>query len=450
MAFQGKNTRFEGRLAQIGGPVGRRTGGRGRWGGAAGAWHRMLAWVGVVAALGCAPNPDGRGQGGAVERVARPDAGYVGAAVGVAPEGVSPRGPEVDPQWHAGPIRWTETPEGTAAGTDEKTDGAGAEAGSGGDEEDTLAEPPTADAEPDAQDPDAREPDARDPDALDPDEVGVIEPWPMVADCSELQATACISNYTCAPGHRCEPVGAPDDPVRCCLPGERSDRLAGVTCEATGVDDCLSGLCLPDGEENRCSRRCVDAADCPYGLRLCTPFPDVDDHSSWCQADGASGCVPPGPGDLIINEIMVFAERPERPNEFIELVNTTGQALALSDLTLRSNRGAGMAERVAFAGGCLAAGARLAVFESGHDWRWSTPPADPPVYTVRPFGFSNTADVRVELAHRDGTLLDTAEAAVGLLRRGVSLNRSPDATAGAPLVPHDQLGLAGASPAASP
>lgn len=411
---------------------------------------RCTLWLGLWAAAGCvAPNDD-------ASRV-----GQAGRLVDTPPEGVSTQAPERRDGWTPGPIRWSadDADEGAQGAPDPEQPAAAP----GGEDEDTASEPPvppaaSADATEDAGPPGSEDP-AATPDpaaaedpapAPDPDEEGRIEPWPVVADCAELQTTACVSNYTCAPTSRCEPVGSPEAPLRCCLPGLRARDLAGSVCADTGVDDCLSGLCLADADIRRCSLRC-GLADCPYGMRHCAPLPDGDsDGALWCQSDGASGCAVAGPGDVIINEIMVFADRPEREHEFIELVNTTARPVALADLTLRSNWGDGLLERVAFDGGCLAAGARVAIYEGTAAWRWSAPPADPPVVRMRRFGFSNTADVVVELAHLDGTLVDRVTASVDLLRRGVSLNRATDASPGAELVPHDQVSLNPASPGEAP
>ena len=154
------------------------------------------------------------------------------------------------------------------------------------------------------------------------------------------------------------------------------------------------------------------------------PAPSAAEPSDPANGESESACPAPGPGELVINEVMLDGE-PTEDAEFVELLNRTGHALNLGGVTLTSNRGADQVRRVAFVAGCLPADSALAVFSDRSAWIESTPAAPPIDAELRSFGFANGGDFDFRLLHGE-TLLDRFEGQGDVIEPGISLNRAPD------------------------
>ncbi len=337
---------------------------------------------------------------------------------------------------------------------------------------DQGASPPGADEgvrPPPTPDPDDGVPPPPDPDdgvepppTPDPDD-GVEPPPPPdaalpapdmhvgpVGDCSEIGVDPCFSNYDCAADRRCADIGHEGEFVACCIPGARGNLAAGEPCGDDGEATCGSAICIEEDGDARCSDRCRDAGDCPAGLRLCAPIAFSGSDDSFCLPDGSSNCRAPQPGDILVDEILIDAVAPERDNEFVELVNTQGEPVALAGLVVRSNRGDSLSERVRFHSGCLAPGGRVALYEAVGGWIWNPAPVGAAEGETNAFSFSNSADFTFVIETDAGVEIDRAQGARALITEGVSVNRNPTATPGAPFARHDEVGAGPTSPGRAP
>lgn len=198
-----------------------------------------------------------------------------------------------------------------------------------------------------------------------------------------------------------------------CETGEACPRTcptgAIAVCAAHGLCSCLRG---PDG----------GLADADPALPPGRDDSDLSPDGGISPEGGA--CRAPEPGEIVINEVMLDGE-PTEDAEFVELVSTVDVALALRGVTLTSNRGSDQVRRVEFAGGCLPAGAALAVFGQRSDWIESSPAAPPIEAELRSFGFANSGDFDFRLMGGDREL-DRFEGLGESIEAGVSLNRWPD------------------------
>lgn len=290
-------------------------------------------------------------------------------------------------------------------------------------------------------------------DGVSPPDAAPFEPdVPVdpVEDCAEIAAGACFGNADCPADRRCANVGTELDPVACCIPGARGDRGAGEPCGEDGEANCESAVCIDDGDVARCSTTCEDGDDCPAGLRLCAAIAFSGSEFSWCLPDGSGDCRAPRPGDVLVDEILVDAFAPERDNEFVELVSTVGEPVALGGLVLRSNRGESLAQRVRFHSGCLEPGGRVAIYEAVADWVWNPAPRGNPDAATNAFGFANVSDFTFVLETDEGVEIDRAQGLGALIEEGVSVNRNPTATRGAPFARHDEVGFGDTSPGRAP
>ncbi len=348
--------------------------------------------------------------------------------------------------------------QGAGSGAGRALDGGNGSGDMGGSPDDRDAAAPDPDDGIPPPDPDAGVPDP-DGGGLDPDDgpgpadAGSSEPDVAigpVGDCAEITADACFANLDCPDDRRCANVGTELDPVACCIPGERGDRGAGEPCGADGEANCESAVCIDEGDVARCSGTCDDAADCPAGLRLCAPIAFSGSEASWCLPDGSGDCRAPQPGDVLVDEILVDAFAPERENEFVELVSTAAQPIALAGLVLRSNRGDSLGQRVRFDSGCLAPGGRVAIYESVDAWIWNPAPVGVEQASTNAFGFANGNDFTFVLETADGAEIDRAQGPAALIEEGVSVNRDPTATRGAPFARHDAVGAGDTSPGRAP
>ncbi|MEZ4434482.1 MAG: lamin tail domain-containing protein [bacterium] len=174
---------------------------------------------------------------------------------------------------------------------------------------------------------------------------------------------------------------------------------------------------------------------CPDGR----PFGPDD-----CAAAGLVACRPAEPGELVIDEVLVDGVEPGEADEFVELVNSTDDPLALAGVALLTNRGAEVVERVRFDAGCLAPGALVALYAATERWVWSEP-APGVVADVARFGFANDAPFIAEL-RRDDLLLDGVRLARSLFAPGISAARAVHADPDAAFVRHDALAATPSSP----
>ena len=83
---------------------------------------------------------------------------------------------------------------------------------------------------------------------------------------SEDQSTFCTricSDGVCPGGWGCYTVNSSDGEINLCLPAQDAQGSLefGETCESG--PDCISGLCVSDGQRNFCSQSCTQNQDCP-------------------------------------------------------------------------------------------------------------------------------------------------------------------------------------------
>lgn len=94
--------------------------------------------------------------------------------------------------------------------------------------------------------------------------------------------TRVCSDGVCPGGWACYAVNSSQGEVNLCLPeqGTTGDRSFGQNCESG--PECISGLCVSDGQGAFCSQSCAQDADCP--------------NQSLCQrlSNGGGACVPDG------------------------------------------------------------------------------------------------------------------------------------------------------------
>lgn len=196
----------------------------------------------------------------------------------------------------------------------------------------------------------------------------------------------------CETGERC---------ARDCPPG------GAAICAAHGLCACLLA---PDAGGS------VDAG--PVGL------PDGPDAAPGEPTADPTGCRAPALGDVVVNEVMLDGE-PTEDAEFVELVNTRPEPIAMTGLALTSNRGTDQVRRVLFTGGCLPPGAAVAVFADRAAWIEPLGAPWPLEAELRSFGFANGGDFDFRLVRGD-VVIDRLEGAGALIEAGVSLNRDPD------------------------
>ena len=141
-----------------------------------------------------------------------------------------------------------------------------------------------------------------------------------------------------------------------------------------------------------------------------------------------------GAGQVIVNELLPVA-RTGDIGEFVELVNVGAEPADLSGWTLS----AGGTVRHRFAEGTVLAPGLSALVQEGVAVAGGTAPSS---------GALGLPDEGGALVLRDGAdaVRDAVSWTAGIARPGVSLNRSPDATAGGGFVAHTRLAACRASP----
>jgi chitodextrinase len=161
-------------------------------------------------------------------------------------------------------------------------------------------------------------------------------------------------------------------------------------------------------------------------------------------SDGAFTVASTVPGRVILNEILANEPGSATAEEFIELVNVGGQAVDLSGWTLWDDTAA----RHTFAAGTvLAAGKALVVFGGAS----GIPPGmmNAVAASTGTLSLNNSGDMVVVRngATKKATTIDSVTYTSTLAGvDGVSMNRNPDAQAGASFVLHTSVSLLSASP----
>lgn len=149
----------------------------------------------------------------------------------------------------------------------------------------------------------------------------------------------------------------------------------------------------------------------------------------------------PGPGAVIVNEICANEPGSDVAGEFVEVVNVGGTAVDLSGWTLSD----AISTRHTFAAGStLAPGAARVVFGGVA----SIPAAlsNATAASTGTLALGNSGDT-VTLKSSSGATVDTFTYSASLSGAdGVSMNRSPDWTSGAPFVLHTTISAASSSP----
>lgn len=239
----------------------------------------------------------------------------------------------------------------------------------------------------------------------------------------------------------------------------------------------LAGCGAPCESGEPCERSCPPGGVgicAAHGLCACVADPGFDPDAPPAAFDpldpagapdaldpDAPPALPPGgvapadcaaatAGAIVINELMLDGE-PSEDTEFIELVNPGDRPVALTGLSLTSNRGANQVQRVAFTGGCLPPRGALAMYPDRAAWIEAPPSPWPIAAELRSFGFANGGDFVFRLSGPDGAPIDQLAGPGDAIRPGVSLNRAPDLH-GPGVAPHPTLDPAGlaASPGACP
>ncbi len=174
----------------------------------------------------------------------------------------------------------------------------------------------------------------------------------------------------------------------------------------------------------------------------------VSDAATGTLSDVSDGAftvtVATAAAQLIINEVLANEPGSDPAGEFVELVNVGGQTADLSGWTLSDSS---TGRHTFAAGSTLAAGARLVVFG-----KLTAAPAGTTAVgaSTGTLGLTNGGD-SVKLADQSGASVDAVTYAASLASvDGVSMNRSPDRTAGATFVLHTQLSSASSSPGTAP
>ncbi|MBI5526970.1 MAG: matrixin family metalloprotease [Deltaproteobacteria bacterium] len=123
----------------------------------------------------------------------------------------------------------------------------------------------------------------------------------VCTDPSECDSGVCASDGFCS--QECDPANLGSDcpgGYRCdedesvCLPGDETNDLC-TTCD-TGVD-CLSGLCLDDGNMSICSRSCLPGEEfCPSGY-YCAEIEDSEMGGCWPEGESCEGVAEEQPAE---------------------------------------------------------------------------------------------------------------------------------------------------------
>ena len=224
----------------------------------------------------------------------------------------------------------------------------------------------------------------------------------------------------------------------------------------------LPSGCSEEEPGARESSRCTPSS-CPEGQRcvadlegtpscqpererdLSPPLPLADQSPRGAgteQGIPPADCLSPSAGTLSLNEALINPEGADSGEEFIELVNLSGEPRTLDGLVLTIEGN----QRLQIRGGCIAAHGAVAIRSDPERWRWAPDPVTRPEVELRSLSLVNTRPFRFELLDARGELLDLFEGERALIVSGVSVTRTPD-PGGAALALHSELGGRLSSPA---
>ncbi len=154
--------------------------------------------------------------------------------------------------------------------------------------------------------------------------------------------------------------------------------------------------------------------------------------------------VPAGPAKVIINEILANEPGSSTAGEFVELVNVGGTAIDISGWVIRDSSAV---VHTFAAGTTLGAGKAIVVFGSASGIPGGTPNAV--ASSTGSLSLNNTGDtvtVKTSSAKNATTINSYTYASSLAAQDGVSMNRSPDASATGGFVLHTSLSSLSASP----
>jgi hypothetical protein len=157
-------------------------------------------------------------------------------------------------------------------------------------------------------------------------------------------------------------------------------------------------------------------------------------------SDGVFTVTASGPGQVIINEILANEVGSATGNEFIELVNVGGTAVDISGWKLWD---ADAARHIFPSGTLLAPGKALVVFASSSDIPAGL--SNAVAASTGSLSLNNTGDT-VSLRNAQKKTVSSYSYAGSQADTGVSLNRSPDATATGTFVLHTSISMQSSSP----
>ncbi len=177
-----------------------------------------------------------------------------------------------------------------------------------------------------------------------------------------------------------------------------------------------------------------------YGYRV-TAVDAAGNESAVSTTASATTLASSTPAKVILNEILANENGSDTSTEFVEVVNVGGTAIDISGWTISDATGV----RHTFVPGTkLGAGKALVVFGGVGGMPSGSGNAAPA--STGTLGLNNTGDT-VSLKDSRKRVVDAYTYASGLAAvDGVSMNRSPDLTAGAGFVLHTSVSLLSASP----
>ncbi len=185
------------------------------------------------------------------------------------------------------------------------------------------------------------------------------------------------------------------------------------------------------------------ASSTPYWYRVTASDAAGNTSAESNTATATTSAPPSTPGEVILNEILANEVGSNTGTEFVELVNVGGTPVDISGWTLRD----ASAVRHTFASGTrLAPSQALVVFASGSAIPGGL--SNAVAASTGSLSLNNTGDT---VSLRNGSKTITSYSYSGSLASvdGVSMNRSPDATASGAFVLHTTLSALSASPGTS-
>jgi hypothetical protein len=162
-------------------------------------------------------------------------------------------------------------------------------------------------------------------------------------------------------------------------------------------------------------------------------------------------CNPPILGDLVINEVLGNASGSSEDQEFIEIVNTSAQAVDMNGIRLIYDSNSGMnpdaVKSITFPAGCFAASSAVAIYNNRSPnpvFEWSSPNGDSNRLSLNhaKFPITNSRDAAFTLTMASGQTLDSFmvnKSYMTATYEDQSVNRNPDTIRDAEIIPHSEL-----------